>query len=110
MQGKPQFSNKRAEMWGGDLKEWLGRGAIDPEDAILRKQLSAPGFHYAVGGDGALVVESKADMKKRGIASPDDADALALTFAFPVIADRREDREERPTRRSAGGDSWMSRT
>lgn len=106
VQGKPQFANKRAEMWGGDIKEWLARGAIDPNDAILRKQLSSPGFHYSVGGDGALVVESKADMKKRGIASPDDADALALTFAFPVVNDRR-DTYEAPTRR--GGDAWMRR-
>jgi phage terminase large subunit len=30
------------------------------------------------------VLESKESMGKRGVASPDDADALALTFAMPV--------------------------
>jgi hypothetical protein len=33
-----------------------------------------------------LVIESKAEMAKRGVASPDDADALALTFACSVAA------------------------
>ena len=40
------------------------------------------------GRDGrdAIILEKKEDMKKRGLASPDLADALALTFAYPVAA------------------------
>ena len=34
----------------------------------------------------AIILEKKEDMKKRGLASPDLADALALTFAYPVAA------------------------
>ena len=42
-----------------------------------------------MNGSGKLQLESKADMKKRGLASPNKADALALTFAFPVRASPR---------------------
>jgi hypothetical protein len=41
----------------------------------------------------ALLLEWKDDMRRRRLASPDDGDALALTFAHPVA--KRDDREER---------------
>jgi len=78
------FANMRAFMWAKEMKDWLGKGAIDPEDKKLAYDLSGPGFHFKLGGDGALVVESKEEMRRRGIPSPDDGDALALTFACPV--------------------------
>ena len=58
------------------------------------------------------VLESKADMQKRGQASPDDGDALALTFAQPVAPAEveEEDGEEEfgSVRRYGGGSSgWM---
>lgn len=107
----PMFANMRAFMWGKEMKDWLARGSIDPEDTALRKQLSYPGFHYRVGGDGALIVESKEEMRKAGKPSPDDADALALTFAYPVIADVRDPNEYTPSPRGRSGaeDSWMRR-
>jgi hypothetical protein len=57
---------------------------------------------------GTIFLESKKDMKSRGLASPDAADALCVTFAFPVA--HREYKE--PTRRNyqnSGGvlNSWM---
>jgi hypothetical protein len=55
--------------------------------------LAAPGYH--INNSGQLVIESKANMRKRGEASPDDADALALTFARPV---ELPDEEEPPQR------------
>jgi hypothetical protein len=73
----------RAYMWFR-LKEWLGKGAI-PDEEGLAQQLAGPGYHINTGGK--LVIESKAEMAKRGIASPDDADALALTFARSVAAE-----------------------
>ena len=39
---------------------------------------------YALALKGQIKLESKDAMKKRGLASPDDGDALALTFAEPV--------------------------
>ena len=41
--------------------------------------LAGPGYH--INRSNLLILESKADMQKRGHASPDDGDALALTFA-----------------------------
>ena len=102
------YANMRAFMWGKELRDWLAKGSIDPEDAILRKQLSYPGFHHRVGGDGSLVVEPKEEMRKRGLESPDDADALALTFAAPVVIERPYGEDYRPPRAARNaGESWM---
>jgi hypothetical protein len=72
--------NQRAYMWH-QMKDWLQRGAI-PDDENLHAQVCGPGYH--INQAGRLVIESKKDMIDRGVASPDDADALALTFAQPV--------------------------
>ena len=76
----PHQANMRAYMWFR-LKEYLGKGAI-PNDDRLANQLSAPGYH--INTSGKLVLESKMEMQRRGEPSPDDGDALALTFARPV--------------------------
>lgn len=73
-------ANQRAYMWT-NMKDWLLRGTID-SDNKLEIGLSGPGYH--INKSNKLVLESKQDMQKRGEASPDDADALALTFAQPV--------------------------
>jgi len=73
--------NLRAYMWNR-MKEWLSSGAIDPADDRLETDLTAPGYH--IDKQDKLVIESKEDMAKRGVASPDDGDALALTFAAAV--------------------------
>jgi hypothetical protein len=75
-------ANKRAEIWCA-MREWLKGGAI-PEDTQLRDELIGPQYGY--NKDNLIQLESKADMKKRGLSSPDIADALALTFAYPVAA------------------------
>lgn len=76
----PQMLNKRGEMWNS-LKKWLGEGgAID--DQPTADEITAP--EYRVKLDGKIVLESKDDMKRRGVPSPNRADALALTFAHPV--------------------------
>lgn len=74
-------ANKRAFMWNR-MKDWLLRGAIDPADNKLALDLAGPGYH--INRQNKLVLESKQDMAKRGEASPDDGDALALTFAQDV--------------------------
>jgi len=76
-----KYSNKRAEMWGY-MREWLSVGAI-PNDADIRGQLTSP--QYGFNGKDEIQLERKEDMKRRGQASPDAADALALTFAWPVL-------------------------
>ena len=74
-------ANMRAFMWNG-MKEWLPKGQLDPHDTRLHSDLVAPGYH--LNQKSQLVIESKESMQKRNIASPDDGDALALTFAQPV--------------------------
>lgn len=71
--------NLRAFMWD-QMKDWLETASI-PNDQELRVALTA--VRYGFKG-GALLLESKDDMKKRGIKSPDEGDSLALTFAIPV--------------------------
>lgn len=82
--------NARAAMWKA-LKDWLPKGAIDQHDHKLAADLKAPGFHLSKRNK--LVLEGKESMHKRGIASPDRADALALTFAMPVrVTGQRQSR------------------
>lgn len=79
---KKQFKNMRSFMWG-EMKAWLLIGAID-EDEILEMDLVGP--DYGHDAKDKIVLESKDSMKKRGLKSPDDGDALALTFATPVAS------------------------
>jgi hypothetical protein len=75
-----RYANKRAAMWGA-LRSWLKTGAL-PNDPELKAQLVAPTYSYNIRNE--IVLESKEDMMRRGVDSPDDADALALTFAYPL--------------------------
>ena len=77
-----RYYNKRAEMWGR-MKEWLGsRGAISEMDFDLAAELTGP--QYSFDPSNRIILEKKEEMKKRGLRSPDLADALALTFAQPI--------------------------
>lgn len=83
------YANKRAEMWGA-LRDWLKGGAI-ADDQQLRNELVGPEYGFNVRNE--IQLEKKEDMKKRGLDSPDIADALALTFAYPVIPNEMAGRE-----------------
>jgi len=73
------YYNKRAEMWGR-MREWLKEGAQIPlDDPDLRTGLI--GIQYGFDDKDRTRLERKADMKKRGLSSPDEADAIAMTFA-----------------------------
>ena len=100
------WGNKRAEMWGA-MRDWL-RTASVPDDRALKADLTGP--KTKPDSSGTIYLESKKDMKARGLASPDAADALAVTFAFPVATRERVERPRTLTIRdkqvvSAG---WMS--
>lgn len=95
-------ANMRAYMWQR-MKDWLLKGAID-DLAQLEIGLTGPG--YKINVSNKLVLESKQDMQKRGEASPDDADALALTFAQHVAPVERAPRPGYSEWRGSS-DSWM---
>lgn len=77
-----RYKNKRAEMWGL-MNEWLREGGVNiPDEDDLHSDLTGP--QEKRDSNDRLVLESKEDMIKRGVASPDKGDALALTFAQPV--------------------------
>lgn len=98
--------NMRAYMWN-NCKEWLTRGAIDPDDEKLAKDLAGPG--YGINQTSQLVIESKADMAERGVASPDDGDALCLTFAQAVAPVEQEQPEEEDEFGGFGGRGGVAR-
>ena len=75
------YANKRSEMWDG-VREWLENGGAIPNDSELKSELASP--TYSFDAKGRKVLEPKDKLKERGVRSPDMADALALTFAFPV--------------------------
>lgn len=83
----PGYLNKRAEMWGTG-KRWLkSGGALDPKDETLYQDLIGP--ETVARLDGKIQLESKEDMKERGLPSPNAGDALMLTFAEPVAKKQR---------------------
>lgn len=77
-----KYMNKRAEIWG-EMRDWLRTGSIPARvaDRNLLEELSAP--TYTITAKDQIQLESKEMMKRRGVSSPDFADALACTFAFP---------------------------
>jgi hypothetical protein len=79
------YANKRAEIWG-NMRDWLRTGAID-NDPDLLADLTGVEYGYVLrNGRDAIQLERKEDMRRRGLASPNDGDALALSFAYPVVA------------------------
>lgn len=74
--------NKRAEMYKL-TRDWLKSGGCIPDDPTLRDELQAPEIVPRI--DGKVQIESKKEMKARGIPSPNRADALVLSFAYPVM-------------------------
>ncbi len=80
----PKARYMRDYMWM-KMKDWLLRGAI-PSEPQLESDLVAPGVRP--DRQQRVWLESKEDMKRRGVDSPDDGDALALTFAAPIAVPR----------------------
>lgn len=80
-----KYYNKRAEIWGA-LRDWLKAGGSIPADDIeLYDDLIGP--QYGFDAKGRIQIEKKDDMKKRGLASPDAADALGCTFSTTLAID-----------------------
>lgn len=100
------WGNKRAEMWGS-MREWL-RSASIPLDRRLKSDLTGP--KTKPNSSGTIFLEGKKEMKARGLASPDAADALCVTFAYPVATRKAIDKPVTLVRQSGGGAvaaGWM---
>lgn len=75
------YVNKRSEMWGL-CKKWFENFPVElPDVDSLHADICATKYSY--DSLNRLVMEPKEKMKKRGLRSPDEADALCLTFAAP---------------------------
>jgi hypothetical protein len=79
-----RYLNKRAEMWF-EMRDWLRAGGAIPDLVDLKQDLAAPTYRFTPADK--IQLESKDDIKARGLPSPDLGDALALTFAFPIYKD-----------------------
>ncbi len=98
------FGNKRAEIWN-DMRNWLKTASI-PEDRQLKADLIGP--MKRPNSSGTIFLEGKKEMRSRGLASPDAADALAVTFAFPIAHREYNDRIIRKSSSMGGvNSSWM---
>ena len=84
---KERFVNQRAEWWWA-LRERFQEGSISiPDDDVLAGQLSSQRFAYT--SKGQVKAEAKEEMARRGVDSPDRADAVVMAFA-PVRAGGRK--------------------
>lgn len=84
-----RFVNRRAEMWW-ELRDWLDGDVpvMIPDRDDLHTDLVAPQYKY--DSNQRRKLESKDEIKKRGLRSTDCGDALALTFAEPLLLDETE--------------------
>lgn len=83
---RERFSNQKAEMW------WTARELLQPDengeqslaldiDHITASQLAAPS--YRNNSSGRIQIEGKEEMARRGLPSPDRAEALLLALFEP---------------------------
>jgi hypothetical protein len=79
-----QYANKRAEIWFR-MADWLKVGGAIPADDELSMELTSQTYFFNVRDQ--LILTDKASMKLDGLPSPDCGDALAVTFAEPVLSE-----------------------
>lgn len=77
----PRFLNKRVEIWW-TMKEAIEEGIELPKSVRLKEELTAVEFDYT--DKGRIRLDRKTDIMDKYGFSPDLADALAYTYAFPV--------------------------
>ena len=101
----PGIVNMRAYMWK-EMRDWLKAGGAIPKDQVLYEDLIGVETKPDIR-NGKVQLISKEEMKKKGLPSPNRADALALTFAAPVERKvhrpRNDPRRERPNNAALTG-------
>lgn len=102
--GRDKYANLKAELWWR-AREWFdAKDCRIPEDDTLIGQLCT--VRYSFTSSGKIKVEGKEDMQKRGLKSPDEADAFILTFAGGTRRFEDDAYRRRPKKRPS---SWMTR-
>lgn len=92
------YYNRRAECWGL-LRDAMKQGLELPDDPDLATDLTAPEYTYKTkDGHDVILLESKKDMRGRGLASPDNADTFAMSFSVKLAS-----RKPPPKAGSSGG-------
>lgn len=95
------YRNRRAEVWGL-MRDALRHRVELPDDRELAQDLIGPEYHFTPTQQ--LLLERKEDMKKRGLASPDKGDAVAMTWAVQPRSKSRVALKTVPE----GSGSWMN--
>jgi hypothetical protein len=103
-----KYFNHRAEIWDR-MKQALKVGLCLPKDDGLRDALI--GVEYGFDAKERLQLETKLGMKSRGLSSPDEADALALTYSRLFHRDDDEESYEEHTSAvdDSGGLFWADK-
>ena len=99
-----KYFNRRAEVWGL-MADWLSAGAQIPDDPEIEVDLTGPQYGYS--NKSQIQLEKKDDMKRRGLASPDIADTLAMTFAVKLRARRQSNEPQFQYPDGPGELAWM---
>jgi hypothetical protein len=99
--------NIRIDLWD-DMREWM-RNADIPDDKRLIAALTGPEFTYRANSN-LLLIEGKKDMKRRGLDSPDEADAVALTFFAAAYELGDDDMEDLLAATAEGGHGGYGRS
>lgn len=82
-----EFALLGAELWG-KMRDWLPGACID-KSPELKRDLTGREWKWHGREDSKKILKSKEDMRREGIPSPDDGDALALTF-YPRLPRRNK--------------------
>lgn len=98
------YLNKRSYMWK-QAREWLREGGALPNDPQLADELVGPETVPRL--DGKVQLESKKDMKARGLTSPNRADSLVLSFAYPVGKKKKPEPKNQSFGFGGGDTGWM---
>ena len=99
-----QYARLRDELWFKGREWFHGRDVKIANDEALIAELTAPTYDFT--SNGKIVVEAKKDMKKRGLRSPDLADAFLLTFAGGL--DRAIERKPRWHESGGSVSAWAA--
>jgi hypothetical protein len=87
------------------MRDWFHNGSVEiPADPELEVDLT--GSEYGFSSKNQIQLERKEDMKRRGLASPDLGDCLAMTFAVNIAV--RTQRQSQLVYNFPSQNSWMA--